>query len=113
MAKLAENITTEPEAEPKLAEATGFVGKNDGMVSTNCECCMMPLTKDTGQRTSEQYCSFCYQNGRLNAEGASLQEFQRRCFDGMRGRGMNFLIAWFFSFLIRFAPYWKARKARK
>ncbi len=113
MAKLAEKITTEPEAKTKMTEATGPSGKGYDMISGNCECCMMPFTKDIGQRTSEQYCSYCYQNGRLNAEGASLQEFQRRCFEGMQRRGMNPAVAWFFSFLIRFSPYWKARRASK
>jgi hypothetical protein len=81
------------------------------MKTQSCECCLMPLSKDTGQRTSDKYCSHCYQGGHLKAEGTSLREFQRRAYEGMRQSGTNPLMARLFAFLIRFAPYWKQRRS--
>lgn len=72
----------------------------------------MPLSQDPGPRISEKYCSLCFQDGRLNAEGVSLQEFQRCCYEGMRKRGVNPLLARLFAFVIRFAPYWRVRRAQ-
>ena len=77
--------------------------------TTQCECCFMPLGKDNGKRTSEKYCSMCYADGKLLAENMSLAEFQQVSYDGMRKEGFWLITAWFFSFLIRFAPYWKTR----
>lgn len=80
-----------------------------------CECCLMPLDKDPAGRTREdhRYCSYCFSGGQLHAEkSASLAEFQRTCFDAMRARGTPWLLARFFAFTIRFAPYWKSRRAR-
>jgi hypothetical protein len=69
----------------------------------------MPFNKDPGTRTSKHYCSLCYNNGKLNADGVSLKEFQACCYEGMRKRGMNPIVARIFTFMIRFAPYWKTR----
>lgn len=79
------------------------------MSQKSCECCLMPLAKDVKLSGSEKYCSYCYADGRLHAEGKSLKEFQRCSYEGMRKNGINPLMAWFFSQMIRFAPYWKAR----
>ena len=73
---------------------------------------MMPFDQDPGKRTSEKYCSLCYQDGRLNAEGSSLKEFQDQCYRGMKERGLNPLLAKFYAFMIRFAPYWKQRRQK-
>jgi hypothetical protein len=81
------------------------------MKAKSCECCLMPFDRDPGKRTSDHYCSFCFHDGKLNAEGVSLKEFQKCSYEGMRERGMNPFVAKFFAFMIRFAPYWKARKA--
>ncbi|MGV1006431.1 MAG: zinc ribbon domain-containing protein [Candidatus Nanopelagicales bacterium] len=83
------------------------------MSRPSCQCCLMPLAADPGPRTSELYCSLCFQDGRLNADEASLGEFQRRAYLGMRQRGVNPVTARFFTFTVRFAPYWKARAAGK
>lgn len=72
----------------------------------------MPLRSDTGQRTSEKYCSLCFQDGRLNADGVALGDFQRRCYRGMRERGVNPVTARFYTFCVRFSPYWRSRSAR-
>lgn len=68
---------------------------------------MMPLSKDLKKSGSEKYCSYCFVNGRLVAEDMSLKEFQEKAYTGMVDRGQNKLIAWFFSKMIGFAPYWK------
>lgn len=77
------------------------------MKSKNCECCMMPLKNDTKDSGSDKYCSYCYQDGKLLAEGLTLKEFQEKSYQGMKASGMNGIAAWFFSKMIKFAPYWK------
>lgn len=72
-----------------------------------CESCLMPFKKDTGVRENEKYCSLCFKNGRLQYEGNDLKEFQKVCYESMRARGLNPLLAWFYTFMIRFAPRWK------
>ncbi len=75
--------------------------------SKMCESCLMPLDRDTGIRESEQYCSLCFNNGKLCYEGNDLKEFQKVCYESMVARGMNKFKAKIFTFMIRFAPRWK------
>jgi len=82
------------------------------MKAQSCECCLMPFAADPGQRTSPKYCSLCFGDGRLNAEGVALRDFQRVSYQGMRKRGVNALQARLFTFSIRFAPYWRSRQTR-
>ena len=82
------------------------------MPQKSCECCLMPFSQDPGNRTSEKYCSLCFQSGKLNAEGVSLEDFKQCSYDRMRKRGTPFLLAKFFTFMIGFAPYWKQRKTQ-
>lgn len=72
-----------------------------------CESCLMPFSKDPGKRESDKYCSLCFNNGKLCYEGNDLKEFQRVCNKSMRDRGMNPLLASFYTWCIRFAPRWK------
>jgi hypothetical protein len=67
----------------------------------------MPFSKDPGKRESDKYCSYCFQNGKLNAEGASLEDFKKRCYEGMIKNGTNKYLAKFFTWTIQFAPYWR------
>jgi hypothetical protein len=67
----------------------------------------MPFDKDPGVRESEKYCSLCFKEGKLCYEGNDLKEFQRVARESMRSRGVNPLMAWFYTFMIRFAPRWK------
>ncbi len=69
----------------------------------------MPFGKDPGARESEEYCSLCYKNGKLQYEGNDLKEFQRVCYESMRARGTNKFAAKFYTFMIRFAPRWKKK----
>jgi hypothetical protein len=73
----------------------------------NCESCLMPFSKDTGQRESEKYCSLCFNNGKLAYTGNDVKEFQKACYDSMISRGMNTFKARFFSYMVKFAPRWK------
>lgn len=76
----------------------------------SCEMCLMPFSKDTGVRESEQYCSMCYHDGTLLGEGLTLSEFKQKSYEGMRGHGMGRFKASFFTWMIGFAPYWKGKK---
>lgn len=72
-----------------------------------CESCLMPFSKDTGVRESDRYCSLCFKNGKLCYEGNDLKEFQRVAYQSMRSNGTNPIMAWFYTYMIRFAPRWK------
>ena len=77
------------------------------MHSKNCESCLMPFSKDPGVRESEQYCSYCFKNGKLTYEGNDLKEFKAGSYKSMREKGMNPLLAKFYTWMIGFAPRWK------
>lgn len=72
--------------------------------------CLMPFSKDTGTREHDNYCSFCYRDGQFVYQGDDLKEFQCISYKGMTEGGMSKPVAWFFSWMIRFAPYWKNKK---
>ena len=87
---------------------------NEKKCNKNCESCLMPLGKNLEHAGTEsngdknqRYCKYCYQNGKLNYEGNDLKTFQAMCYKGMREKGMNFLLAKFYTWMIRFAPRWK------
>ena len=75
----------------------------------NCDMCLMPFSKDPGQQTSPDYCSYCYKDGVLLGEGMSLKAFQSQSYEEMRASGMGWLPARFFTWSIRFASYWKRK----
>ncbi len=77
------------------------------MKEKSCESCFMPFSKAPGVRESEQYCSYCFNNGKLCYEGDDVKEFQKAAYRGMRSHGMNVLQAKFFTWLIKFAPRWR------
>jgi hypothetical protein len=66
----------------------------------------MPFSQDPGKRESDQYCSFCFKDGKLCYEG-DLKGFQKQAYQGMRQRGMNPILASIFTFAVRFAPRWR------
>lgn len=78
--------------------------------STACQSCFMPFNKDAGKRESDQYCSFCYKDGKLCYQGNDLKEFQAECYQRMRAGGMGNLKAKLFTWMVRFAPRWKNSK---
>ena len=67
----------------------------------------MPFDRDPGVRESEKYCSLCFKDGKLCYEGTDVKEVHNEADRQMRARGMGFLKAKFFAYLIRFAPRWK------
>lgn len=73
----------------------------------------MPFANDPGTRESELYCSYCYKDGVLHADNATLKEFKERAYEGMRAQNISPLKATLFSWLIGFSPYWKNRKKQK
>lgn len=72
----------------------------------------MPFDKDPGKRESDRYCSLCFRDGRLCYPGNDLKEFQRAAYERMRERGLNPVLAHFYTFMIRFAPRWQGRTTR-
>lgn len=75
-----------------------------------CQSCLMPFSKDTGVRESDIYCSLCYKDGKLCYEGNDLKEFQKVCYESMRKNGTPYLLAKFYTYMIKFAPRWKGKK---
>ena len=67
----------------------------------------MPFKNDPGVRTSERYCSYCFQDGKLTYTGSDLKEFQSLSYEGMIKRGMNRFLARIYAWSIRFAPRWR------
>lgn len=76
----------------------------------SCESCLMPLSKDTGVRENDKYCSLCFKDGELCYKGNDLKEFQKICKTAMIKDGMYPLKAWFFTKMIAFAPRWRKNK---
>ncbi len=73
----------------------------------------MPLSKDSlgDARENPKYCSYCFSAGKLHADEAkNLEEFQQVAYENMRKWGHSWIMAKFFAWTIRFAPYWKERK---
>lgn len=77
------------------------------MKNTSCKSCLMPFDKDPGVRESEDYCSYCFRDGKLCYEGNDLNEFKRVAYKNMRAHGTNPLAAKFYTWMIGFAPRWK------
>lgn len=80
------------------------------MKNKNCESCLMPLAKDSGESGSDIYCSYCFKEGKLVYEGDDVNEFKKRAYTGMKEHGMCSLKAKFFTWMIGFAPRWKKSK---
>ena len=78
--------------------------------SGSCAACMMPFTKDPGVRENSAYCSYCFNNGKLNCEGMNLSDFQAMCYQSMKKSGMHTILAKIYTWMIRFAPYWRNKK---
>ena len=76
----------------------------------SCASCLMPFSKDPGVREHVEYCSYCFTQGKHNADGVSLEDFQSMAYKNMRKDGVGLLRAKFFTWTIRFAPYWKQRR---
>ncbi len=82
-------------------------------MAKRCESCGMPISKDpqggstsTDGTKNEQYCSYCYQDGRFTFEG-TVKEFQERCRQAMIKSGINKFTAWLFTRGMNRLPRWK------
>ena len=69
-----------------------------------CQSCGMPMNKDPqGGGTnadgskSTKYCSYCYQNGKLQGENMTVKEFQEFCRKKMIEGGSPKFLAWLFT----------------
>lgn len=78
----------------------------------NCESCLMPFKKDPKgtARETQKYCSYCFENGKLNYEGTDLKEFKRAMTDAITARGESKVKAYLFAYMAGFAPRWKQGK---
>ncbi len=76
-----------------------------------CESCLMPFNKDPlgDKRESVQYCSYCFNNGKLCYEGTDLNEFKKEMVKAIVARGESRIKAHFFAFMAGFAPRWKKK----
>ena len=76
-----------------------------------CESCMMPFKKDPkgAHREHEKYCSYCFENGKLQYEGNDVKEFKKAMIDAIVARGESKMKARFFAFMAGFAPRWKKK----
>ena len=77
-----------------------------------CQCCMMPFKKDPkgSDREHNDYCSYCYENGKLNYQDDDVKEFKKAMVEAMVKRGEPKFKAKFFAFMAGFAPRWKKSK---
>ncbi len=71
--------------------------------------CLMPFVKDSGERESKEYCSYCFRDGKLLGAELTLAEFQDVSFRSMRKSGLVWPLAKVYAFSIRFAPYWRTK----
>jgi rhodanese-related sulfurtransferase len=95
---------------------SGYAKQNQKDCDYKCESCFMPLGKnleDAGTETdgskSTKYCKYCYKEGKLCFEGNDVKEFQRISYENMVKHGMWKPKAWFFSWMIKFAPRWQKK----
>ena len=82
--------------------------KSCGNMTNQCQMCLMPESKDDGVREREDFCSYCYKGGKIQFSG-TREEFQDMVYNKMRKQGINPIMARFYTWTIRFAPYWKGR----
>ncbi len=69
--------------------------------------CLMPFSKDPGERDSDSYCSYCHHDGEFAYKGNDVNEFKVQSYQAMRAHGMSKFKAKFFTWMIGFAPHWK------
>ena len=79
-----------------------------------CQSCGMPLKKDPKKGgtnadgyISEEYCSYCYENGEFINPCDSVEVFQEYCRQMMIKGGHSRITAWLFSRGIKRLKRWK------
>ncbi len=80
-------------------------------IKGNCQSCLMPFSKDPKgeNRESEEYCSYCFEKGKLVYEGDDVREFKKKMVEAMVAKGESKLKAHLFAFMAGFAPRWKKK----
>lgn len=75
----------------------------------NCQSCLMPFKKDKlgAQRHHENYCSYCFFDGKLAYEGNDRAEFKREMVAAIVARGESKMKAKILALMAGFAPRWK------
>jgi hypothetical protein len=79
-----------------------------------CQSCGMPMSKDPqgggtnadGSKT-ENYCSYCYQNGAFVGGEMLVEEFQEFCRQKMVESGQPKFLAWLFTRGMKRLERWK------
>ena len=79
-------------------------------MANKCSMCLMPFSKDPGNRKNPEYCSYCFGDEGLRFKGDDIEEFKAMCYKNMVKNGMNKYLAKAFTFTINFAPHWKKIK---
>ena len=79
--------------------------KEQCIKNKQCQSCLMTFYKNVGVQENENYCSYCFKDGKLCYEG-DLEGFKKVVYKGMRSIGINPIKATFFTWLVRFAPRW-------
>ncbi len=74
-----------------------------------CDSCLMPFKKDPkgADREHENYCSYCYYDGKLAYEGDDVNEFKKAMVDAITARGESKTKAKLYAWMAGFAPRWK------
>jgi hypothetical protein len=74
----------------------------------------MPMSKDPQQggtnqdeSKSEDYCSYCYQNGAFRGDNCTAKEMQVFCMDKMKEMGIPRIIGWILTRNIPSLKRWK------
>jgi predicted amidohydrolase len=75
-----------------------------------CNMCLVVLEGEHSQREKEEYCNFCFQEGRLVYVRDNIHDFRRRYFEKKYAVGASDFVARFHTLLIGFAPYWKEKR---
>jgi hypothetical protein len=78
-----------------------------------CHMCLMPLKMSPTPPEKENYCSYCFKDGEFTYKGNDVKEFQQITYRAMREKGIGFIQAKFFTWMIGFAPHWKQSAARE
>lgn len=69
--------------------------------------CTMPLAMSQKPVEKENYCSYCFTSGEFVYKGSDIKEFKKITYSALRANGAKRMTAWFYTWMISFAPHWK------
>jgi hypothetical protein len=76
----------------------------------HCDMCLAQIDAALDIKITTQYCTFCYQDGKLLYCKDDIHAFRKRYFAKMYAEGANEFVARFHTLLIGSAPYWRAKR---